>query len=83
MVVFRLAGRDSYDESAGLNFVSTRWSANAGMYFSIGSSRRNFPSSQSIMTAVAVIALVCEAMRKMSSSRCGALVPRSRDPYAL
>jgi hypothetical protein len=35
---------------------------NSGRYLDTGSSSRNFPSSNKIITAVLVIALDCEAM---------------------
>ena len=39
----------------------------SGIYLEMGSSKRNFPSSHNIITAVDVMALVCEAMRKIAS----------------
>ncbi len=44
---------------------------NSGRCFSTGSSIASFPSSASIMTAIAVIGLVIEAMRKSVSGRIG------------
>ncbi len=83
MVGRRCAGRDSQLESAGFSLVSTFGLANWGMYRSIGSSSPNRPSSQSIITAREVIALDCDAIRKMSSRRSGARVSVFRYPYAL
>ena len=55
---------------------------NSGRYFSTGSSTESLPSSWSIMTAVAVIGLVIEAIQKMASGRIGLSAAMSALPIA-
>ena len=54
--------------SLELNLSKISTSEKAGIYFEMGSSRKNFPSSQSIRTAKEVMALDIEAILKISLS---------------
>ena len=47
------------------------WPWNSGRYFSTGSSSLTFPSSTSIISAVAVIGLDCEAIQNSASVAIG------------
>ena len=51
--------------------ATTIWPRNSGRYFSTGSSSRTFPSSTSIIRAVAVIGFDIEAIQKRSSTFIG------------
>ena len=62
--------------------TATRASANSGMYLEIGSSRRNRPSSKSVMTAALVTALDWDATRKMASRGMGVPFSGSSLPKA-
>ena len=71
-VIGRLAGTVSSSPASIRR--STRRLASSGSSRSTGSSSLNLPSSTSIITAAAVIALVIEAMRKIVSRRMSAAV---------
>ena len=61
--------------------VSTRTSANDGMYFATGSVRASAPSSYSIMAATEVTGLVIEYQRQRVSVSTGRPDSMSRRPY--
>jgi hypothetical protein len=56
--------------------------ASSGSNRSTGSSSLNLPSSMSIITAAAVTALVCEAIRKIVSRRMSLPAPNAILPSA-
>jgi hypothetical protein len=58
-------------------YAMTFWPLNSGRYFSTGSSMLTLPSSTSIMSAVPVIGLVCDAIQNIVSGVIGFLVARS------
>ena len=62
--------------------TATRAPASSGMNFEMGPSRRNRPSSKSVITAAVVIAFVWEAMRKMASGGMGVPFSGSSLPNA-
>src|SRR5215467_8981719 len=81
MVISREAGMVYGSPLVGL--TRTLGFLNSGKYLEIGSSRRNLPSSYSIITATLVIGLDMEQMRKMASLRMGLLASRSSEPCDL
>ena len=66
-VIVFVAGRVSNVPRASSTAVRIFGRPNRGRYFDTGSSTPTFPSSTSIITAVEVIGLVIDAMRKMES----------------
>ena len=62
--------------------MRTRWFSYSGIHFAIGSSSRNRPSSNSIISAVETIGLVIDIRTKMVSFVIGTPFSRSRQPCA-
>ena len=60
-------------------YTASHWPLNSGRYFSTGSSRFTLPSSTSIISAVAVIGLDCEAIQNSASAAIG--LPAATSAY--